>query len=139
MPFLDVRLAPRRTEQGLPGKAASILAELTARYLKKKPEVTAVAIQLVEPTHWFVAGRSLAEQGKASFFLDVRVTAGTNTKDELAAYVREVFRAMGVLLGALQEESYVHVHEVPAHGYGYGGLTQEHRYVRSTPEEGPRR
>ncbi len=132
MPFLDVRLAPRRTDPGLPGKAAGTLAELTARILKKKPEVTAVAVQLVEPAHWFVAGRSLAEQGKASFFLDVRVTAGTNTKDEMGAYVREVFRAMGALLGELHEESYVHVHEVPAHGYGYGGLTQESRYVRAT-------
>ncbi|MFO0585452.1 MAG: hypothetical protein U0229_24485 [Anaeromyxobacter sp.] len=130
MPFLDVRLSARPAPD--PAGVAATLTELTARILKKKPEVTAVAIQVVEPTHWFAAGRSLAAQERSSFFLDVRVTAGTNTKDELAAYVREVFRAMGVLLGALHEESYVHVHEVPAHGYGYGGLTQEHRYIRAT-------
>ena len=54
---------------------------------------------------------------------------GTNTKGELAAFLAAVFAAMGELLGPLHEESYALVHEVPAHAYGYGGLTQEHRYV----------
>jgi 4-oxalocrotonate tautomerase len=38
---------------------------------------------------------------------------------------------MESILGPLHPESYVHVHEVAADAYGYGGLTQELRYIRS--------
>lgn len=36
---------------------------------------------------------------------------------------------MGEKLGSVHPESYVLVHEVPAAAYGYGGVTQEHRYI----------
>ena len=32
------------------------------------------------------------------------------------------------VVGNLHEESYIHVHDVRAAAYGYGGLTQEARY-----------
>ncbi len=67
--------------------------------------------------------------GLASFWLDIVVVDGTNTKDEKAAYVAGVFAAMSALLGPLHPESYVLVREVKADAYGYGGLTQEQRYV----------
>jgi len=130
MPILNVTLGVTPSQEAA-GRAAATLAGLTARILHKRADVTSVAVQFVDPSHWFVAGRSLAEQGMSSFFLDVRIVDGTNTKDEKAEYVAEVFRAMGTLLGQLHPESYVHVHDVRADAYGYGGLTQEHRYIRS--------
>lgn len=36
---------------------------------------------------------------------------------------------MAELLGPLRHESYVHVHDVRADAYGFGGLTQERRYI----------
>jgi 4-oxalocrotonate tautomerase len=36
---------------------------------------------------------------------------------------------MAQLLGPLHEESYVHVHDVRGDAYGFGGLTQERRYI----------
>ena len=36
---------------------------------------------------------------------------------------------MGELLGPLHEESYAHVDEVKGDAYGFGGLTQERRYI----------
>lgn len=129
MPILTVALGAAPSPQ-LAARAASTLVELTSRILHKQPELTSVAVQFVDPHHWFIAGQSLAESGSSTFFLDVRITDGTNTKDEKGQYVAEVFRAMGGLLGRLHEESYVHVHDARADAYGYGGLTQEHRYVR---------
>jgi 4-oxalocrotonate tautomerase len=54
---------------------------------------------------------------------------GTNTKDEKAAYVAAAFEGFSRLLGDLHEESYIHVHDVRAEAYGYGGRTQEFRYI----------
>lgn len=129
MPFLNVKIsAPPSPE--LSRRVAEGLSEITARVLKKRPDLTSIAVGHVPPEHWSVAGRSLAEQGKASFWLDVKVTDGTNSKDEKAAYVREVFSFMAETLDRpLHEESYVLVDEVRGDAYGYGGLTQEHRHV----------
>ncbi len=128
MPILNLKVSATRS----PGRTqtlASALVDATTRILRKNPAITAVAVDHVPPEDWIVGGKSLAEQGKASFWLDIKVVDGTNTKDEKALYVAEVFALMQRLLGDLHEESYILVHEVPADAYGFGGLTQEHRYV----------
>ena len=128
MPILNLKVSAHRSP-ALTRTLSEGLVEATARILRKNPEITAVTIDYVSPEDWIVGGRSLAEQGKASFWLDIKVVDGTNTKDEKALYLAEVFDLMGRMLGDLHDESYVLVHEVPADAYGFGGLTQEHRYV----------
>jgi 4-oxalocrotonate tautomerase len=129
MPIINVKIAHPEGSSLIP-RAAALATDLTARILGKDPKLTAVVVDNVPPSQWFVAGRSLAELGQASFFLEVRIVDGTNTKDQKAQYVAEVFGAFGELLGALHPESYVHVVEAIADAYGFGGLTQEHRYVK---------
>ena len=63
--------------------------------------MTAITISHVPAEQWFVAGRTLAEQGKSSFYFDIKVTDSTNTKDEKAAYVAACFAAMAALLPTL--------------------------------------
>lgn len=128
MPILNLKVSANRSA-ALSRTLAEELIAATARILRKNPKVTAVAIDYIPPENWIVAGQSLAELGKASFWLDIKVVDGTNTKDEKAAYLAEVFALMGRLLGDLHEESYILVDEVSADAYGFGGLTQEYRYV----------
>lgn len=111
-------------------RIAGKVTELTRQHLRKDPTVTAVAISHIDPSHWFAGGQSLAAQGVESFFLDIKVVDGTNTKGELADYMAAVFSAMGEALGGVHAESYVHVHEVSAAAYGFGGITQEYRYIK---------
>jgi 4-oxalocrotonate tautomerase len=129
MPFLNVLVAAPASPK-LTAKIAATLQDLTHLHLKKDPALMAMAIQYVAPEQWFVGGSSLAAQNKASFWLDIKVTDATNTKGEMAAYIAAVFDAIGALLGPLHQESYALVHPVPASAYGYGGKTQEWRYVR---------
>ena len=130
MPFIHVRYSTP-TEKDLREPLAAFLTETTARVLRKKPEVTAVAVEQVPASHWFIGSRSLADHRKATFFVEVRVTRGTNVKEEKAAYLREVFRGLESLLGPVHPESYVHVHEAEGDAYGYGGVSQEARWVRA--------
>jgi 4-oxalocrotonate tautomerase len=113
--------------------AARLVTSRTAEILGKDPEVTAVAVEFIPRRQWFIAGRSTEELGRAAFFLDVRVADGTNTKDEKARFVAAMFAELDRLLGGVDQESYVHVDDVRADAYGYGGLTQERRYVQSRP------
>jgi 4-oxalocrotonate tautomerase len=113
--------------------AARLVTSRTAEILGKDPEVTAVAVEFIPRRQWFIAGRSTEELGRTAFFLDVRISDGTNTKDEKARYVAAMFAELDRLLGGVDQESYVHVDDVRADAYGYGGLTQERRYVQSKP------
>jgi 4-oxalocrotonate tautomerase len=127
MPILNVKVSATKSPE-MSQRIAALLLELTSRVLGKKPEVTSIAIDYVDPEDWIVGGRSLAAQGKSSFYFDIRITDETNTKAEKAQYIREAFDGFGTLLGDLHEESYIHVFDVRAASYGYGGRTQEFRY-----------
>jgi 4-oxalocrotonate tautomerase len=129
MPIITVKYATPRPAAGQKAAIAAAASELAANVLHKDPKVTAVVVEAVDPADWFCGGRSLAEHGMASFWLDIRIVEGTNTKDEKAAFVEAVFKRMAALIGPLHNESYVHANEVRGDAYGFGGLTQERRYI----------
>ena len=128
MPIINVAVTGT-PDAKLSAAIAGEITEITATHLRKDPTVTAVAVSYIEPQHWFAGGKSLAAQGKNTFWLDIKVVDGTNTKLELEAYLKAVFAAFGRLLGSVHEESYAFVHEVPAAAYGFGGKTQEFRFI----------
>jgi 4-oxalocrotonate tautomerase len=127
MPILNVKVSAAKSPE-MSQRIATLLLELTTRILGKDPRVTSIAIDYVDPQDWIVGGRSLAEQGKQSVYFDILVTDETNTKAEKARYISEAFAGFQALLGDLHEESYIHVHDVRAAAYGYGGKTQEYRF-----------
>ena len=127
MPILNVKVSARRSAQ-LTRAISEMLLEATTRILGKKREVTAVAIDYIDPEDWIVGGASLAEQGKSSFYFDIKIVDETNTKAQKAQYIAEVYAAFAALLGTLHPESYIYVQDVRPTAYGYGGSTQEFRY-----------
>jgi 4-oxalocrotonate tautomerase len=137
VPLISVTYSSSRQTPSLKSDIGSAISELTAKILHKDPKVTAIIVKAVDAADWFAGGKSLAEQKLASFWLDIHVTEGTNTKDEKAAYIAAVFNRMGELLGPLHNESYLHVDEVKGDAYGFGGLTQERRYIAGKLEVAP--
>lgn len=132
MPILNVKVS-QPASAGLTEAISETLLSLTTRILHKKRELTSIAIDFVPPQNWVVGGATLAAQGKNSFYFDIKVVDGTNTKDEKAEYIAECFAAFEQLLSPLHPESYIHVQDVRAEAYGFGGLTQEYRYIKSKP------
>jgi 4-oxalocrotonate tautomerase len=127
MPILNVKVSATKSPE-LTKKISEMLLDLTTRILKKKREVTAIAIDFIAHDSWVVGGRLLSEQKKNSFYFDIKITDETNTKDEKALYIKEAFAGFAEILGNLHEESYIHVQDVKAASYGFGGYTQEYRY-----------
>lgn len=127
MPYLHIQLSGAR-DDALATTTAAAAAELTAGILGKDRALTAVVVEFVEPAHWFIAGQALAADRPRSYHWYVSITDETNTKAEKARYIAAVHAAMGELLGAVAEHSYVHVADLRASAYGYGGRTQEFRY-----------
>jgi 4-oxalocrotonate tautomerase len=137
MPLVTVTYSSARQTPSVKADIAAAVSELTAKILHKDPKVTAIIVKSVDPADWFAGGKSLGAQKLASFWLDIHVTEGTNTKDEKAAYIAAMFARMGELLGPLHNESYLHVDEVKGDAYGFGGLTQERRYIAGKLEVEP--
>ena len=134
MPILNVKISAAPSGE-LVTAVSDLLLELTTRILHKNRELTAIAIDFVPPEHWIVGGSTLASQGKNSFYFDIKVVDGTNTKDEKAAYVAAAFEGFSRLLGDLHDESYIYVQDVRPEAYGYGGKTQELRYISAKLRE----
>lgn len=104
------------------------LTQLTCDVLKKERSRTRVIVQYVPADQWFVAGRSLAEEGRNSFQLEVTITGETNTRGEKADYHKAAYELLAGLLGNVHPHSSIHVADCRPTAYGYGGVTQEWRY-----------
>jgi len=128
MPHIVVHLSGE-PDAALTRKTVDAVAELTQSVLGKQLPVIAITVQYIAADAWFIGGQSLASLGRSAFHLDISVTDETNTKAEKARYIAAVHAAMGELLGGdVVEHSYVHVADLRASAYGYGGRTQEYRY-----------
>lgn len=133
MPMITVRYVTPEPRPELRREIAALAGRLAAERLGKDPGVTAVLVEAADPDGWFIAGRLPAEAGLSAFWLDIKITAGTNVKGETAGFVQAAFEGMGRLLGPLHEESYVLVHAVDGDAYGYGGRTQNGRWAAAHP------
>jgi len=129
MPYLNLKISGGGPAS-VAGEGARALTAITAGCLGKKRELTSVLVELMPRAQWFIAGDAAEAGGFGTFYLEVKITSGTNTKDEKARYLREAFDALARLIGNAHPASYVVLHEVPADAWGYGGETQEYRYVK---------
>lgn len=128
MPIINVSITGK-PDAKLSAQIAEQVTLITQLHLRKDPTITAVAVHYLDPDHWFAGGQSLAQQKTSTYFLDIKVVDGTNTKPELASYLEAIFGALNATLGGVHSESYALVHEVPAAAYGFGGKTQEFRFI----------
>lgn len=137
MPMITIRYI-NPTVEGTTGddlkrEIAAAAAGWAAEHLGKDKGVTAVLVEPADPSGWFIAGQRPADDGLSAFWLDIKITAGTNLKSETTKFVQAAFHGMAALLGPLHAESYVLVHAVDGHAYGYGGRTQEQRWAAAYP------
>lgn len=133
MPMIIVRYVTPNPLPALEERIAAAISGWTAEHLGKDPGVTAVLVEPASGGHWWIAGRRPVDAGLSAFWIDVKITAGTNVKAETTRFVHAVFEGMATLLGPTHAESYVLVHAVDGHAYGYGGRTQEGRWAAANP------
>ncbi len=130
MPYLNVRIA-REESSDIADEVVSALMKRTSELLGKKQEVTSIDIEFISPELWYVGGKRVSEQNAVTFYLDIKVTNGTNTKNEKAEYVKSVFSDFESILGTITPASYIVIHDVRADSWGFQGKTQEFRFINS--------
>ena len=130
MPYLNVRIAMNESSS-VSEKIVTTLMKRTSELLGKKSEVTSIAVDFVAPNLWFVGGARMSDQNAVTFYLDIKVTDGTNTKAEKAEYVKKVFSDFETILGPITPASYIVIHDIRADSWGFQGKTQEHRFIQA--------
>jgi len=129
MPYVNIRISMHESSE-VAEKIVSIVMRHTTEVLGKKAEVTSVTIDFVQPEVWFVGGSRVSEMSAVTFYLDIKVTKGTNTKGEKAEYVRGIFSDFESILGPITPASYIVIHEIGADSWGFQGKTQEYRFIQ---------
>jgi len=124
MPFVSARLCAEPSAE-LTASAVAALTDLTVEVLGKERARTTVVVQYVTPAQWALGG-ALPARG---FYVEVKITSRTNSREEKARYVGEVNRALQSLLGGAA--GYVAVDEIAPDSWGHAGETQEVRYVQA--------
>lgn len=127
MPYIHIQISGAADSE-LAARVARSATTLTSGLLGKDAAVTAVVVDFIPAAHWFIGSQSLERASARSYHWMVSITDETNTKREKAAYLAAVHHAMRELLGEVSEHSYIHIADLRAAAYGYGGMTQEHRY-----------
>lgn len=123
MPTLTLHIAPLQNPPRYQ-QLAQALTRLSTQHLNKRSDVTAVCIQDLPAARWFVGGKPLQ---RPTALLEISITAGTNTAEEKEAFIAAAYAELERQLGEglpLEKASYVIVRELPAHDWGYAGVTQ---------------
>ena len=132
MPYLNVRVSgPSSAETA--EKIVTVLMKHTSEVLGKKAEVTSIEVDFIPANNWFVGGTRVSESKEVTFYLDIKVTEGTNTKAEKLKYINNVFTDFEAILGPITPASYIVIHDVSADSWGFQGRTQEYRFIQAQP------
>jgi 4-oxalocrotonate tautomerase len=128
MPYLRVSISENKS-QNVSNQVAQLLTGLAVEVLGKQESAVSVDINYTKNENWFVGGKQV-ESDTATFFIEIKVTEGTNTRDEKAQFVQDAFTGMEKILGKIDPTSYIVLHDVNSDSWGYGGKTQEYRYIK---------
>lgn len=125
MPYINVKTNVKQSDE-LRKKIVDFILENTTNILNKKPEVTSVLVEFVPFDTW-----NINKDNLKTFNVDIKITKGTNTKNQKAQYIKETYLNLKEILGDITPASYIIIDEIEADSWGFEGLTQEYRYIKS--------
>ena len=126
MPILTLKLSANAQLKDANALAQALMA-LSSHVLHKRADVTSVVLQRVADDEWWVGGMTVND---VLVQLDIRITQGTNSEVEKAAFIAQAFDLLPQHLSDGQQmhaTSYISVQELAATDWGYGGYTQQQR------------
>lgn len=124
MPYINVKLNLAEDVK-LRDQIVKVVLKNTTHILGKNEDVTSVLVEFVPQNAWSVGGKNVP-----TFYLDIKITKGTNTKVQKADYIQAIYKEFETLLGKIDQASYVLIHEIDADAWGFEGITQERRFIQ---------
>ena len=129
MPFINIQLSHELPEK-LQNQLAEGITQIMKSTLGKKAELTATTITTTNTHQWFINSERLADINENSAQVIARISENTNTEEEKARAIEQLYNLFDTLCGPISKTSYIMIDEVPMTDWGYGGRTQEHRRIK---------
>jgi 4-oxalocrotonate tautomerase len=123
MPYIELKIDPAPTARQAFTLASGITDVLEVMAGKRR-ELIAVRVDGTRTALWTIGGKRVS---KATAYLEIKISEGSNSREEKEALVAHLHGLLTDTLGDLAEASYITFHEIPAQSWGYAGLTQEAR------------
>lgn len=123
MPYINVKTNAKQSDE-LREAIVSIILDNTTNILNKKPEVTSILVEFVSFNTW-----NINKDNLTTFNVDIKITKGTNTKDQKSNYIKQTYLKIKNVLGDISPASYIIIDEIDADSWGFEGLSQEYRYI----------
>lgn len=130
MPYLNFKTSMKLNESKKK-EIVGILMENTTKVLGKKANVTAINFESLDSKDWFINSQSLENRKEQTFYLNIKITDGTNTKNQKSLYIKNIFEQLSNVFENISEASYIVIDDVNADSWGFSGKTQEYRYINS--------
>lgn len=131
MPYINVQLSQQELSQDIATQLSEGISDIMADMLYKARHLVSVQIQYGPHQAWFSGGESINTQSCKTAVVQAFITQGTNTVEEKQQAIAALSELLKTCLGTQHEASYVLLQEVPATDWGYDGLTQDSRRVRT--------
>ena len=128
MPYINIRIATSLNQAQRDQLYDKTTSQMNT-VMGKRREVTVVNIDESEPRYWATNAVTLTSEDPIGAFVDIKVTEGTNTREEKAEMISQIVKILRDVVGVVQEACYVVIDEIPANSWGYNGKTQAARAV----------
>lgn len=125
MPYINIKLNVPKSEE-LKKTIVEIVLKNSEGISKRKREVTSILVEFVSFEDWFINDKNCK-----TFYLDIKITKGTTTKDEKQEFIKNIFDEFKELLGDISNVSYIKIDEINGDCWGFDGTTQEFKYYES--------
>lgn len=122
MPFIRATISNPQLDSATRETLVKGLTDLALTTLNKPLERTTVHLNLVAADHYYVGGEPVGEATGAH--VEVSITAGTNSADEKARFISQIYDLLQSTLGLLPSVAGVALYEMHPESYGYNGVTQ---------------
>lgn len=132
MPFIRLSVAGNRPSADQVIQLERKTTQLMADILRKRPEVTVVAVESSGAAQWSVGGKQLAEDQRL-VQMEAFITAGTNSTEEKSDFISAAHQMLVTVLNVSMSPLYVVIIEVDGVDWGYGGKTQAARRLAAQP------
>ncbi|WP_299181823.1 hypothetical protein [uncultured Neptuniibacter sp.] len=131
MPYISVQLSSPIDPMTADSLAQGI-THILSNDLGKKEELTAVNITNSNSAQWYIGNRSLDTRHEQSAYVDIKISEGSNSKNEIKNAIAKLYELLNHELDNLSEVSYIALDEVDQTNWGYGGKTQHERAIKRT-------
>jgi 4-oxalocrotonate tautomerase len=125
-----------KTSKVLPDPLKKCLAEglslATEKILRKDRNVIVILFEVASQHAQWWLGNDFKDYGVDIFELNIVVTKGTNSDAEKEEWIAAACQLATEVLGTVPYPNYISIYEVEGTNWGYNGLTQNRRKVKSS-------